>query len=169
MLTEFLTALGLVQQTAAVIDSAASLTEKVKKMISGPEPDTVAAKLLVLEIAEKLIEARTTQSKQQEVLAQLQKVIERNERFDHEAQRYALQKTDLGGFVYTLKPDHADGQPPHDLCAACFDDRKKSILQFTQMNTLTCPKCGATALKSDGRDSGIRVGRVSRGIWDNFP
>jgi hypothetical protein len=44
--------------------------------------------------------------------------------------RYNLVKTDFGGFVYTQAADD-DPEPPHFLCAHCFEGKRRSILQPT--------------------------------------
>lgn len=48
-----------------------------------------------------------------------------------ERKRYAL--SDLGGgtYAYVLKTEASDGEPPHKLCATCFNKGQKSILHFS--------------------------------------
>jgi hypothetical protein len=63
-----------------------------------------------------------------------------------EKKRYKL--TDYGGgtFAYALKPDAAEGEPAHRVCADCYQKGHKSILQFI-MTTVNrqerhiCPSC----------------------------
>lgn len=59
----------------------------------------------------------------------LKKQIEAYQRWEQESQRYELHQPSVGVFVYALKPEHAAGQPLHWICAACYNDGKKSLLQ----------------------------------------
>jgi hypothetical protein len=65
--------------------------------------------------------------------------------FDADAGRYDLRAVAEGGFAYALKSDAANGQPEHWLCASCFDQRKKSILQYAKADLgrkiYACPNC----------------------------
>lgn len=68
------------------------------------------------------------------------------EKWEAEKQRYKL--TDFGGgtFAYLLKPEAASGEPPHRICAHCYQRDEKSILQFVHRSDgqdyYKCPKCG---------------------------
>ena len=46
--------------------------------------------------------------------------------------RKRFQVTNFGGgtFAYLLKDEAADGEPPHRVCATCYEDGRKSILQL---------------------------------------
>ncbi len=68
------------------------------------------------------------------------------EAWDAEKQRYQL--TDFGGetFAYLLKPDVSGAEPPHRICADCYQKGHKSILQFqhrtaTEQDLYFCPAC----------------------------
>ena len=66
-----------------------------------------------------------------------------------EKERYELQPVgDTGVLAYTLKDSVEPPEPPHQLCANCFNDRAKSILQPEQRNhgrahLLVCHRCKA--------------------------
>ena len=64
-------------------------------------------------------------------VSDLEKEVARFEEWAAEKKRYQL--TDYGGatFAYALKPDAANGEPPHRLCAPCYQKGHKSILQFS--------------------------------------
>ena len=66
----------------------------------------------------ELVEAR--QTAEQKLLAY--------EKWDAEAARYELKELVAGIPVYALKPDQANGEPPHFICPHCFQQRKKAIL-----------------------------------------
>ena len=52
------------------------------------------------------------------------------EAWEAEKKRYRL--TDYGGgtFAYELKPETAEGELSHRICAACYQQGHKSILQY---------------------------------------
>jgi hypothetical protein len=68
------------------------------------------------------------------------------ETWDAEKKRYKLEKLPPGVFVYSLKPELHDGEPPHQICERCYQGGKKSILhQDEQRNgvyNLICNTCG---------------------------
>lgn len=45
-------------------------------------------------------------------------------------QRYELQEPNPGTFVYALKAQTSTAEPKHWICAACYEDAKRSILQL---------------------------------------
>ena len=61
-------------------------------------------------------------------------------------QRYQLQRFYPGSFAYALKPEMAAGEPPHYLCANCYQQTKKSLLQdtgkrYARYRTHHCASC----------------------------
>jgi hypothetical protein len=68
--------------------------------------------------------------------------------WETEKQRYALK--DFGGhtFAWELKPEAANGEPIHLLCPTCFEQGRKSILQFEfrayGQNKYMCVPCETT-------------------------
>ena len=78
----------------------------------------------------------------QETLFGMRDEIEEYDRFQQRADRYELRKTEAGGLVYTLKADAQPPQPMHDICPACYANRKTAILQPRGI-LLTCTVCKA--------------------------
>ena len=72
----------------------------------------------------------------------LKKQIAAYERWDQESQRYELHELAPGIHVYALKQEHASGHPVYWLCAACYNDGKKSMLkpQCKGSDILECPR-----------------------------
>ena len=69
------------------------------------------------------------------------------EAWDAEKQRYKLH--DFGGetFAYILKEEESNGEPMHRICANCYQQGHRSILQFKyttgyQQDKYNCPACG---------------------------
>ena len=65
-------------------------------------------------------------------------------------ERYRLEQLPPGVFVYALKPEMADGEPPHHVCQTCYQRGKKSILHADEpsngVHRLTCHECGASLI-----------------------
>lgn len=85
--------------------------------------------------------------------------------WEAEKKRYALEELPPGVFAYALKPDMANGEPPHKLCQTCFHNGKKSVLQVSEQqlgqHTLHCQPCDkyltvghAQSLRRHGNEGG---------------
>jgi hypothetical protein len=89
-----------------------------------------------------------------EKLRQLAKQVGDLTAWQAEKQRYELLEVSGGAFTYVLKPDRQSGEPIHWLCASCYQNNKKSILQLAErnvmqggrMNIWKCPTCDASVL-----------------------
>lgn len=75
--------------------------------------------------------------------------------WSRDAERYELKAIDRGCFAYMPKAGVENGEPPHWLCANCFNRRHKSFLQFkgqdqdrpgvrASTSTYGCDTCKAT-------------------------
>jgi hypothetical protein len=81
-------------------------------------------------------------------------------------ERYQLEKLPPGVFVYTLKPDKADGEPPHQICQTCYQRSKKSILHAHEASggtqNLECHECKTMVLVGENRDLSLHR---PKGSW----
>ena len=107
--------------------------------------DTVARDRAVIELQKEILSAQVAQAALIQRVSDLEKEVARFEEWAAEKKRYQL--TDYGGatFAYALKPDAANGEPPHRLCAPCYQKGHKSILQFSNRGAgqdyYECPSC----------------------------
>lgn len=99
----------------------------------------------VIELQEKIFAAQQAQAALIQLVRDLEEKVAGFEKWNAEENRYQL--TDYGGrtFAYELKVAMSNGEPPHRICAQCFQHKQKSILQF-QGNTrgqdhYQCPAC----------------------------
>jgi hypothetical protein len=90
-----------------------------------------------LALQERLFDAQSALSAAQaahlevtERVRALEQQIVKLEDWKREKQRYQLEAVDVGAFAYTAKPGMENGEPPHWLCATCFEKGQRSILQF---------------------------------------
>jgi hypothetical protein len=72
--------------------------------------------------------------------------------WEAEKQRYELQRLPPGVFVYALKNGMERGEPPHRLCATCYQRDKKRILQEDD-GYAECHECGSKLHWPTGRGS----------------
>ena len=93
--------------------------------------DASARYAAIIELQEKILGAQEAQTALVQKVSDLEKELAAFKNWNAEKERYQL--TDYGGgtFAYALKPEKAEGEPPHKLCANCFQQGKKSILKYT--------------------------------------
>lgn len=94
--------------------------------------------------------AQTAQSELIERERALKEEVMDLKRWDREKKRYRLDEVAPGSFAYTTKPGKEAGEPPHKICANCYQGRRKSILQGVRRTSgwyangyLVCPACKA--------------------------
>ena len=79
-----------------------------------------------------------------EAKGRLEKEISKFREFEAEKSRYSLNELDAGGIVYTVKEDATNSEPTHHICANCYQESIKSILQHSGLG-LVCSKCKSIA------------------------
>lgn len=72
---------------------------------------------------------------------ELEEQISRFSAFEAEKSRYELNKLAGGGLVYSIKEETRNGEPVHHLCASCYEQSKKSIIQADEGLHAICPSC----------------------------
>ena len=82
------------------------------------------------------------------------------EEWDAEKQRYELKEIVSGQFAYTLKEEAHGGEPAHMLCAHCYNQNQKSVLQTEFRNpghheVVFCQCCDSELFSPEtgGRDT----------------
>ncbi len=92
--------------------------------------DNAKFQAAVVELQGKILSAQSDQFASMERVRELETQLTKLEAWATEKKRYQL--TDFGGgtFAYLLKPEAANGEPIHWLCANCYQKGRKSILQF---------------------------------------
>jgi hypothetical protein len=110
----------------------------------------------VIELQEMILSAQNQQSALIERVRELEEQVTHFENWEAEKQRYQLTDNGLGVMAYTLKPGMENGQPPHSICAGCYERRQKSILQpetrsLGRTKHLVCHQCGSDLIVVGGR------------------
>jgi hypothetical protein len=116
--------------------------------------DASAFQSKLIEFQAKIIEANSSAfAAQDERTALLQKIAELEKEmagfkaWEAEKERYALQEVGTGSLAYVVKESMRGTEPPHQICATCFQHEKKSILQPDTdgwYHVLRCPECKTT-------------------------
>jgi Zn finger protein HypA/HybF involved in hydrogenase expression len=109
----------------------------------------------IIELQEKILAAREAQSSLLERINELEKEVANFKAWETEKQKYEMKVLSPGSIVYALKAQAQGTEPAHYICANCYEDRKKSILQrkpanalgrqhFGEKDSYDCPKCHAS-------------------------
>ncbi|WP_425155525.1 hypothetical protein [Candidatus Palauibacter sp.] len=136
--TSALLSLGKSLKTAA--DLLKSLLDLGSRAAASPQ---VADEMVeafnakIRELSAELLDARQFASEAQasqfalaDRVRELEEELVKLEDWAQEKERYTLDAVDSAAFAYVLKPDIKTTEPPHWLCAHCFEQHRKSVLQF---------------------------------------
>jgi ribosomal protein L37AE/L43A len=108
--------------------------------------DAAVRNTAVIELTEKIISAQAVQTALVARVGELEKDLVRFETWETEKERYQLRELPPGIFVRALKSGMENGEPPHHVCADCYNKGVKSLLHVTgQGNGRThwkCHSCG---------------------------
>lgn len=135
------------------IVSALNGIKELAKAVSNSKVDAALREQAIesnFAITDALNALITLHAKYQAVLHEkdeLEKRLMEMENWNEEAAKYTLTEMVQGVFVYALKDDYKTTAPAHWLCPKCYEDKKKSILQFKPTMTaleysrFVCPRC----------------------------
>jgi len=109
----------------------------------------------IIDLQEMILSARDQQAAALERISELEKELARFENWETEKQRYELADVGRGAVAYRLKPAMTNGEPPHSICANCYERAEKRHLQpETRRGSqyLVCHSCGAELIINGPRD-----------------
>lgn len=92
--------------------------------------DQVKLNAAIIELQGKILEGQEATTEARNRLRELEAKLDEREAWDAKAARYALKDYGEGTFAYELKPNQANGEPIHRACPNCFENKRRSILQF---------------------------------------
>jgi hypothetical protein len=140
-------------EIAAGITSIRAAIDIAQAVLKKRDAKLVAAKMdemtgYLSEALGKLIQAQQAQLAQLDEIAALKAEIKKFGGWEAEKQRYELKGVGRGISAYMLKPAVRSAESPHWLCPTCFENGKKSHLQFsTRVSGMgavyRCAGCGA--------------------------
>jgi hypothetical protein len=113
--------------------------------------DTTIRNGAIVELQEKILTAQAQQTALVERVSELEKEVAAYKDWDREKERYQLTDFGCGTFAYSLKPNMANGEPPHRICAQCYQGRHKGFLQSHGRfsggrEKVECLGCGKTVM-----------------------
>jgi hypothetical protein len=106
--------------------------------------DATRRNAAVIELQEKILAAREAQSTLLERISELEKKVASFEAWESEKQRYELQDVWHGSLAYVIKESMRGPEPPHHICANCYQRGHKRILQPRMTGAgkeLFCSEC----------------------------
>lgn len=137
----------------ALLAAAGSLKtagELVAGIVKAKNQADVTAKAIELQsviigLQSSIFDARDALSSLQEENRQLKESAVRREHFGSEMSRYALTAIRAGSVAYALKESMSNGEPPHYVCANCYQNGKKVVLNCSEHKdhwySFICPGC----------------------------
>jgi len=100
----------------------------------------------VIELQEKILAARETQTALLEQVSELEKEVTRLKDWEADKKRYQLSDIGNGVIALVLKKAMSNGEPTHYLCAGCAAKGQKSYLQShirgPYYDQFKCNECG---------------------------
>jgi hypothetical protein len=110
--------------------------------------DAVRRNIAVIELQEQILTAQSAQQELIERVSKLQNEVADLKAWSAEKQNYELKSIDGRAFVYVLKPGAQPSEPAHWLCPTCYNNARKSFIQFSALDgrehIYKCPQCATT-------------------------
>jgi hypothetical protein len=135
---------------ASAVGSLNAAAQIAKGMLSLHDMQAVQGKVIelqgvILAAQSSALAAQSDQLSLLEEIRALKAKMAELEAWDAQKKRYQLKDFGAGTFAYELKRDEAQGEPPHRICAHCYESGHRSILQFSHhsegQDYFDCPRC----------------------------
>jgi hypothetical protein len=138
---------------AAAIGSLKTAADIAKGFLDLKEAAAVQGRVIelqgvILSAQSSALAAQSEQMTSLDRIRQLERQIAHLEAWDMEKKRYQLAEVAPGLTAYSLKPGMENGEPPHQICASCYNKGHKSPLQVEtrypgMAEVLVCHDCGS--------------------------
>lgn len=147
----------------AVYTSLQIASDAAKAMVGLRDASMLQTKIIelqraILEAQQSAFSAQNERTALIEQIESLERRVAEFEAWSTQKERYELKSLHRGSLAYAIKESVRGTEPPHYICANCFQENKKSILQgFTDYlgeHSLTCPRCKTKVIHSFERVSG---------------
>jgi hypothetical protein len=134
---------------ASAVSSLKTAGDIAKALVGLHDAQTIQSKVIelngiILSAQQSALAAQSDQFTLLERVRELEKEVARLEAWNAEKDRYELKDVGLGSLAYVVKEAMRGAEPPHQICAACFQHGKKSILQprtISMERLLICSEC----------------------------
>jgi len=91
--------------------------------------DAIKRNEAVADLWEQIFSAQTRYATAVDQVKELEGKLASYENWEVEKARYELRDYGGGTFAFEFKPSPTGREPPHRICAACYEQRKKGLLQ----------------------------------------
>ena len=126
----------------------------------------IALQSAILEAQAGLLAAQEAQTANLRRIQELEQEIVRLKDWSAERERYELVEIYRGAFAYMPKGGVESGKPAHWLCANCFDQGRKSFLQFKgQDKTPTGGRGMESTYGCDACRASVKVSYRTKPAW----
>lgn len=124
----------------SLVKDAVDILKTLMDMKSDAETNSkiIALNQIILQIQQQLSEKQDENMRLQEKIKQLDCQIANLTNWDTEKEKYTVFQYPTGAIVYRPKEEGVI----YDLCATCFHNGRKTILQNNGFANRTCPTCG---------------------------
>lgn len=149
-------------EISAALTSIKSLIEIAKltndaKISSQVLQKTAELNATILTLQEKMMALHSDKDRLLQEKKELEQKIVQFEKWETEAGRYELKEIASGVFVYAVKPGGTLAEPAHWLCAHCYSNKCRSILQRGAITfegtAYHCPNCKSEIIDHSKRIS----------------
>lgn len=89
----------------------------------------IAMNNALLDAQQRMFDAHLSHAEMLERMRKLESDLAKYQDWEQERKRYQLHQTEAGGLVYRIKPEAQGSEPVHDICAKCYEDGIKSLMQ----------------------------------------
>ena len=118
---------------------------------------------IAIELQEKILGAQAAQATLIEHVSELEKEVTAMKAWDADKQRYELKDLWRGFFAFIPKQGMENGEPPHAICANCYQKGFKSYLQSSghpvvHDRSWDCPAC-KTKIKNQWNNMGELIAK----------
>ena len=148
-----------VAELSGIMSSLKAAKDIAEAMIGLRDVATMQTKVIefqnaIMDAQQRVFSAQEERSSLIEQVRHLEEQMARMKAWETEKQRYEQKRVGYGGgvFVYQLKADAAGAELPHSICANCYENGQRSILQGDRAKGdafLCCSRCKARLL-TDG-------------------
>ncbi|MEF8708269.1 MAG: hypothetical protein V5B38_05035 [Candidatus Accumulibacter propinquus] len=140
--------MSLIQGTISGLRFASDIAKSFLelKSISDVQGKVIELQSAILSAQSSALASHSEQASMVEEIRTLKEEIARVKAWETQKNRYALKRPWDGATVYALKESMSNGEPAHWICAHCYENGKRSILQYRpglrSFSEYACP-CGA--------------------------
>jgi rubrerythrin len=141
--------MGSIAAALGGLKTAGEIAKALLQLKSDAERQAKVIELqsVILAAQSSAIAAQSDQFAMLEEVRALEKEIARVKAWEAQKRRYKLHAPWGGAAVYALKKSMSDGEPAHWICTHCYEDGRRSILQFGYRKeggpAYLCPSCEA--------------------------